>query len=609
MTVTTSPSDLAEFQASVQNVVDTVVAPSAARVDAQAEFPRQGIGALARVGALGILSATDVGGSARGLRAAAATIESLAKACGSTAMVVLMHYAAVPLIEAHGPRETREAIGAGRHLTTLAFSEAGSRSHFWAPLSTAKPVDGHVRLDAQKSWVTSAGQADSYVWSSQPLAAPAGMTLWLVPAQTAGLSQSGSFDGLGLRGNASMPIAASDAQIAQSAMLGQDGAGLDVALGLVLPNFLVLNAAFSLGLMEATATETAAHLNGTRLEHLDQTLAQQQTVRLDFARLRLDVDSTRAFLEDTLGALESGRPDAMLRVLEVKALASEASLRVTDLAMKLCGGAAFRKELGIERHFRDWFLRHDFPFDYLLYSHYERQVEELLGGHIQAAWNSPLAWVRARRLAQARGASVRALAMRDTDQDLTSVVVVRGDSPVQTAAELGGKVVGVGAVDSPQATLLPLALLRGAGVEVTVRRFDVGVGLHGDHIGGEREAARALIAGQVDAACMIDGNHLLFSREGTLPSAATRVIAQTQPFDHCNMTIGPGVDAATAERFRQLLLGMSYSDPDLRQLFDLEGLTSWRDGRTSGYAPLESAVDTFDFYARDGEVHARDYRP
>jgi ABC-type phosphate/phosphonate transport system substrate-binding protein len=142
-----------------------------------------------------------------------------------------------------------------------------------------------------------------------------------------------------------------------------------------------------------------------------------------------------------------------------------------------------------------------------------------------------------------------------------------------------------------------------------VRRFDVGVGLHGDHIGGERDAARALVAGEVDAACMIDGNHLQFSREGTLPSGATRVIAQTKPFDHCNMTIGPTVDAARTERFRQLLLGMSYSDPELRQLFDLEGLTSWCDGRTAGYAPLERAVDTFDFYAKDGQVHARDYRP
>ena len=353
MTVSPPASDPADFSTTVQSVVDTQVAPSATRVDADAAFPRENVEALGRAGALGILSAADVGGSARGLRAAAQVIERLSSACGSTAMVVLMHYAAVPVIEAHGPRDVREAIASGGHLTTLAFSEVGSRSHFWAPLGTAKPVNSHVRLDANKSWVTSAGQADSYVWSSQPLAASAGMTLWLVPARSGGLSQAGAFDGLGLRGNGSTPMAASDLQVSPSAMLGEDGAGLDVALAMVLPNFLVLNAAFSLGLMEATATETAAHLTGTRLAHLDQTLAQQQTVRLDFARLRLQVDQVRALLEDTLNALESGRADAMLRVLEVKAAASEASLQVTDLAMKLCGGAAFRKELGIERHFRD----------------------------------------------------------------------------------------------------------------------------------------------------------------------------------------------------------------------------------------------------------------
>ena len=255
--------------------------------------------------------------------------------------------------------------------------------------------------------------------------------------------------------------------------------------------------------------------------------------------------------------------------------------------------------------FREWFLRHDFPFDYLLYSHYERQVEDLVSGRIDAAWNSPLAWVRARRL----NPKVKALAMRDTDRDLTSVVIVRADSPIQALPDLAGKTVGVGAVDSPQATLLPLAHLRANGVAVNVRRFDIGVGLHGDHVGGERDAARALMAGAVDAACVIDGNHLQFTREGTLPSGATRIIAQTQPFDHCNMTIGPSVAPAEAERFKRLLLGMSYADAELRQLFDLEGLRSWCDGRTSGYAPLEQAVDQLAFYDAEGNVIAREYRP
>jgi isovaleryl-CoA dehydrogenase len=339
--------------ASIQSVVDEVIAPAAGEVDRTGVFPTAGVQALSKAGALGVLSAADVGGAAQGLRAAAEVIEQVAGACGSTAMVLLMHYAAVPVLEAHGPREVREAVARGQHLTTLAFSEVGSRSHFWAPQGTATRNNGHVRLDAHKSWVTSAGQADSYVWSSQPTSGGAGVTLWLVPARSAGLSQSGAFDGLGLRGNSSTPMTATGLEVPANAMLGDDGAGLDIALSLVLPNFLVLSAAFSVGLMEATAGETAKHLTQTRLEHLNQSLAQQQTVRMDFARLRMIVDQTRALLLDTLSALESGRADAMLRVLEVKAAASEAALQVTELAMKVCGGSAFRKELGIERRFRD----------------------------------------------------------------------------------------------------------------------------------------------------------------------------------------------------------------------------------------------------------------
>jgi alkylation response protein AidB-like acyl-CoA dehydrogenase len=340
------------FRDALERTIADTVAPSASEVDRDGVFPRRNIEALAREGLLGLLSATDVGGAGLGLREATEVIERLAGACGSTAMVVLMHYAAVQILEAHAAREVREAVAAGRHLSTLAFSEYGSRSHFWAPLGTATQVDGHVQLDARKSWVTSAGQADSYVWSSRALASDS-MTMWLVPSRTAGLEQPAGFDGLGLRGNASTPVSATAVSLPAGAMLGADGSGLDYALGMVLPTFQLLSAAFSLGLMEAVTTETAAHLTAVRLEHLDRTLAQQQTVRMDFARMRLETDRTRALLLDTLTALETQRADAMLRVLEVKAAAAESALAVTDLAMKVCGGAAFRKELGIERRFRD----------------------------------------------------------------------------------------------------------------------------------------------------------------------------------------------------------------------------------------------------------------
>ena len=321
-------------------------------MDATGAFPRAALDALSAARLLGLLSSAEVGGPGGSLADAAEVIEKIAGACGSTAMVVLMHYAGTAVLEAHGQESLRQSIAAGQHVTGLAFSEFGSRSHFWAPVSTAQAQNGNVRLNARKSWVTSAGEADSYVWSSRPLGEGA-MTLWLVPSDTAGLQVAGRFDGLGLRGNASTPITADGAVVPASAQLGEDGAGLDIALGTALPTFLVLSAAFSLGLMEAMVAEAAAHLTGTRLQHLDQSLAEQPLPRAAFAQLRTRTDETRAFIADTLAALGSGRPDATLRVLQVKAVASEAASEVADGVMRVCGGAAFRKELGVERRFRD----------------------------------------------------------------------------------------------------------------------------------------------------------------------------------------------------------------------------------------------------------------
>ena len=253
------------------------------------------------------------------------------------------------------------------------------------------------------------------------------------------------------------------------------------------------------------------------------------------------------------------------------------------------------KVVTIWEGFKQYFIEHGLPFDFVLYSNYERQVEGHLAGEIHVAWNSPLAWIEAERAAKARGRQASALAMRDTDCDLTSVVVVRADAPMRTLRELAGKTVAVGATDSPQATLIPLLHLADAGVrpgvDCEVLRHNLLVGKHGDHIGGEREAARALIAGGADAACMIDGNHLAFSQEGTLPVGSTRILAQTAPYDHCNFTVLDDVPPAASHKFTELLLAMSYDDPAVRPLLDMEGLKRWYPGRLGGYAQLNRAVD------------------
>ena len=209
-------------------------------------------------------------------------------------------------------------------------------------------------------------------------------------------------------------------------------------------------------------------------------------------------------------------------MLQVKAVAAEAAADVADGVMRLCGGAAFRKELGIERRYRDalaarvmapttealhdfvgratlglpavrgclmtllmgavaydpkvvtiwdgfrhWLRAQGLDFDYVLYSHYERQVEDLVAGHIHAAWNSPLAWVRSERLAATTGRRVESAIMRDTDQDLTSVVVVRADSPASSPRRPRGRDGGGGGGRLPAVDADPAVVPAGAGARPT----------------------------------------------------------------------------------------------------------------------------------------------
>jgi phosphonate transport system substrate-binding protein len=249
--------------------------------------------------------------------------------------------------------------------------------------------------------------------------------------------------------------------------------------------------------------------------------------------------------------------------------------------------------------FQAYFAKQGLDFDYILYTNYERQVAAQFAGQIHVAWNSPLAWIQSERIAAATGRKAEAIVMRDTDCDLTSIIVIRSDSPIHAIADLKGRRVAVGAADSPQATLIPLSFLGAQGLDpgtdFEVMYFDKLPGKHGDHIGGERDAVRSLLRGDADAACMIDGNHLLFSQEGVIQSGAIRVLATTPKYDHCNFTVLDGAPGELVDRFRELLLGMSYADPSVRPLLDLEGLKQWRAGRTEGYAALNEAVDRFGY--------------
>ena len=340
------------YEAALEQACATI-ANNAPAVDRDGVFPSASIEALKEAGLLGVLSAVEAGGLGLGLAGAAHVVRRVAEECGSTAMVLTMHYCGAAVLEAHGTAAVRREAASGAHLSTLAFSETGSRSHFWAPLSTAEARGDSIVLNADKSWVTSAAQATAYVWSSKPLAAEGLSTLWLVPASSRGMQVRGPFEGLGLRGNDSSPVTASNVEVDASSMLGADGAGFGIMMGVVLPVFAVLNAACSNGLMAGGLRRTIEHASRTRHSDTGTSLADLPTIRNYIARMRVKADMSEALLSETLAAIAGNRPDATLRVLECKAAAGESANEVLDLAMRVCGGAALRKDVGVERFFRD----------------------------------------------------------------------------------------------------------------------------------------------------------------------------------------------------------------------------------------------------------------
>jgi ABC-type phosphate/phosphonate transport system substrate-binding protein len=245
----------------------------------------------------------------------------------------------------------------------------------------------------------------------------------------------------------------------------------------------------------------------------------------------------------------------------------------------------------------DFFASKGCPLELVYYSTYELQVDGLVRGHLDVAWNSPLAWIDAQRRT---GGKCRAVAMRDTDQGRVSHFVARRASGPATLADIRGKTVAFGAKDSPQATLIPIEQLSRAGLaagkDFEVRRFDVKVGLHGDHVGGERDAFECLAKGDAAASVMLDLNWEAWTRDGTVNGDEYRIVGSTGRFDHCNFTVREDFAAARERRFCDALFSMTYSNPAHREMMDLEGLKAWEPGRTSGYELLSAAVDRQRFF-------------
>lgn len=340
----------------VSELADRTIAPRAAEVDATGAYPAQSLEALGREGFLGLTISQQYGGMGEDTRAMCAVLDAVARRCASTAMCYLMHLAGVAAYQSapRPPVDLLQKAAQGKHLCTLAWSEFGSRSHFWAPVSQLRRNGNKMVLDARKSFVTSASQADGFVVStrSETASAPTDTTLVLILKNDPGVQVAGSWNGLGMRGNGSAPMHF-HVEVDASRALSEPGKGLESMLGAVLPVFNPGIAAIAIGISEAAVAVTAKHLTSARFEYLNTGLADLPVERARLAEMRMRTDMARAHLDTVLRLAGKNDPATMLFILESKAAAAETAVMVTDIALRACGGTGFSRHLGVDRLFRD----------------------------------------------------------------------------------------------------------------------------------------------------------------------------------------------------------------------------------------------------------------
>jgi len=258
----------------------------------------------------------------------------------------------------------------------------------------------------------------------------------------------------------------------------------------------------------------------------------------------------------------------------------------------LVGAVAYHPRIvTIWEGFREYFAAAGAPTDYLLFSNYERLVDALLSGEVDIAWNTNTAYV----VAEERiGGNAQVLGMRDVDADFRTVIVTRRGEAFATPAALAGRRLALGSRDSGHAAILPLHYLAAEGLEAeqdaTLVRFDTDLGKHGDTGDSELRVVRAVAEGDADAGAIGDATWAAFRSSGFAPAAELEVAWRSPTYYHCNFTALPAFDRARAKRWSEALLAMSYDEPELRAVMDLEGVKRWLPGDKDGYGDLTDAM-------------------
>jgi alkylation response protein AidB-like acyl-CoA dehydrogenase len=355
------PPRIRDLQQRAAEAVAAHVAPHAAAVDAEARWPAHSMQAFADAGLMGLQVPADLGGHGQGLLALSVLTETIARACPSSALCFGMHCVGTAVIGAKATNYHKDRylapIAQGRHITTLALSESGSGSHFYLPRTPLREEGERFVIDGEKQFVTNGGHADSYVLSVAPAdreAAGAGdFSCLVLDGDTPGIEWQQPWSGFGMRGNSSRGMRLAGVRVPRRNLLGERGDQLWYVFEVVAPYFLMAMAGTYLGVAQSALEAAGAHLRSRRYAHSGEALADADVLQQRYAGMWLAVEKTRGLLREAAQRADAGHPDALPAILASKADAADTAVQVTNDAMTLCGGMAYRENSRIAQMLRD----------------------------------------------------------------------------------------------------------------------------------------------------------------------------------------------------------------------------------------------------------------
>lgn len=354
------PSRLHDLLGRAREIARTVVAENAEREDREASWPAPAMAALADAGLMGLNAPTTAGGHGEGLLGLTTITEAIGRESGSTALCYAMHCVGTAVIAAKAtPYQAQnylEPIARGEHITTLALSEPGTGMHFYIPQSRLTARGDEYVLHGTKSFVTNGGHCDSYVVSAASVEQPASegaFSCVMMDADAPHMEWLDEWHGLGMRANSSRTLKLDGVAVPRRNLLGAEGDQLWYVFEVIAPYFLMAMAATYLGVAQAAFDIALAHAGSRRFAHSGELLGADPVVSHRLGTMWSELERTRYLIYSAATRGDAGDPGALVPILACKAAAGDTSVMMTNEAMTICGGTAYRENSRLAQLLRD----------------------------------------------------------------------------------------------------------------------------------------------------------------------------------------------------------------------------------------------------------------